>query len=313
MDQFKERATQAEAKIVELEKQLGPESERQASAQKLQSLEQKVKEMTDDLRFYNAEKYDPDIIKANSDYIAAWKKAVKELSEITVTDPATGQPRAANADDLAELMHMSLGQARKVAEEAFGSFADDVMAHRKSIRDLLDAKAEKLEELKKTGAERDQQRETQARTQQEALQKFVAETYTKANADAAAHEKHGVYFRPREGNTDADKAWNQALEKGYKLVDEALSQNPTSPNLSPNQRAEIIYKHAAIRNRAASWGPLRVENQRLLGVISGLEKELKAFRESQPTTAGRAAQPAPAKVSGMAGLRSELEKIAKSS
>ena len=306
VDQFKQRATAAELRIAELEKQIIPEDKRKAEAERIAATEKRAQEMAEDLRYFNAEKYDPDIIKAQQTYDEAWKRAMSELGEITLKDPNTEQVRAVTVSDMLELVNLPLGRAREIADQIFGAFADDVMAHRKEIRSLFDAKAAKLEELKKNGAQREQQRIADLQRAHQEAQKFVADAFQRASAEALADEKHGQFFKPHEG----DEEWNKRLEKGFKLVDEAYSQNAYLPNLSPEQRQAIIRKHAAVRNRAASWSALRYQNETLQQRLSDLETKLKQYQESTPAAGGRQGQAPAAPVGGMEGLRQDLRKLA---
>jgi hypothetical protein len=306
VDQFKERASSAEAKIIELEKQVGSEEQRKAASTKLQELESQVKTMSEDLRYYEAEKYDPDVKKAKEDYNRAFNRAMKELKSVVIIDPTTQQPRAITVNDLAELAFMDLGQATQVAKDAFGDLAPYVMDHRNEIRRLWDTQEEVKETLKKTGSVREQQRMEAAQKYTKALSDFVTQTYEKANAEAAADPKHGHYFKPREGDAD----WNTRLEKGFKLVDEAFTANAHDPKLTSEQRAEVIRKHAAVRNRAAAFGPLRHKVEKLEEQLKEALSELEEFKSTTPTPGGRVAVPVVEKKKGMAGLRDELQKIA---
>ena len=310
VDQFKERATKAEQRALELEKSVVPEAKLKELHTKMQDYEKRIQEMTEDLRFHNAEKYDPDIKKLDADQTATWNRAMKELGEITLKDPQTEQQRAVTADDLLELVKLPLGRAREISDEVFGKFSDDVMAHRKAIRELFDQRTAKLEELKKTGATRDQERQQKFQQGREQLQQFTKTTYEKANAEAATDPKHGHFFRPRDGETDADKEWNARLEKGFKLVDEAYNANSMDPRLTPEQRAEVIRKHAAVRNRAASWGAVRYENERLKKQVEKLQSDLKAYQTTTPAAGGRGGPAPKEELHGMAGLRADLRKIA---
>jgi hypothetical protein len=306
VDQFKERATKAESRILELEKQVIPEEQRKASEIKYQELESKSKAMAEELRYYQSEKYDPDVIKAKEEYSRAFNRAMKELKEVSVVDPATQQPRALTVNDLAELAFMPLGQAQATAKEVFGDLAPYVMDHRNEIRKLWDAQEAVKEELKKNGSAREQQRAQEHEKQFQQLTEFVNKTYEEANKEVAADPKHGHFFKPIEG----DKEWNARLEKGFKLVDEAFSVNSHDPRLTQEQRAEVIRKHAAVRNRAAAFGPLRHRVESLEKALKAAQEELKQFKETTPTTGGRAAEPVTEKKKGMAGLMDDLRKIA---
>lgn len=306
VDQFKERATKAEARVLELEKQVVPAEKVQETKAYLEQLEAKVKDMTEDLRYYNAEKYDPEIIKAKDEYMRGLTRAMSELKDVTVTDPGTNQPRALTINDLAELAFMPLGQAQQVAKEVFGELAPYVMDHRNEIRRLWDQQKAALEELKKGGSTREQKRMEEAQQQAQKLGQFINETYQTAIKEAIEDPKFGQWFKARDGDED----WNSRLEKGTKLVDEAMANSPLDPKLTPEQRAEIVRKHAAVRNRAIAFGPLRHRVETLEKQLAEALAELKQYKETTPTTGGRTA-PAPAeKPRGMAGLMADLQRIA---
>ncbi len=307
VDQFKARATAAEARALELEKQVFPEAKRKELTESLDGYKKRVEEMEGELRYHNAEKYDPDIKAAHSAYETAWKRALSELSEITITDPNTQTTRAVTDQDLMELVNLPLGKAREIADQYFGVFADDVMAHRKEIRNLFESKSAKLKELKETGGKRDQERQTQYQAQMEGIQKQVKEIYEQANQEAVSHEKFGVYFKEREGDTE----WNSRLTKGFEMVDKAFAENSMDPRLTPEQRAAIVKRHAAVRNRAASWGALRHQNEQLTAKIAALEKDLAGYSQSTPPAGGSNGNTPSSPLKGMAAIRAGLQRIGK--
>lgn len=308
VDQFKERASKAEARILELEKQVLPEAKRKEQEERVSAMQKRMDEMTEDLRYFNAEKYDPEVLKAQQDYEGGWKRALKELSEISVIDGATNQPRAVNAQDLLTLVNMPLGEARALAKEAFGEFADDVMSHRKAVRELFEAKAAKLEELKKNGAARDQQRKEHFEKLHGDISNQIKTTWETEIAQVQAHEKIGKFFKPREG----DDEWNAKLEKGYKLVDEAWKGNTTDPRLTPDQRAALVKRHVAVRNRAAAFEAMRLDYDRLAAKLESAEKKLAEYQESTPGTGGKV-EPgtAPPPQNARAKMLADLRKLAK--
>ena len=308
VDMFKARAVKAEAEALELRKQVVPEEERKKSTETMAQYEARMKEMQEDLRYYNAEKYDPDIIKANHDYQTSWKRAMQELSEITLTDPGTGQPRPVSANDLLELVNLPLGKAREIADQYFGVFAGDVMAHRKEIRKLFDDKAAKMEELKKTGSTRDEERQQAWRKTTEEILRQVKEIYDAENQRAVTDEKASKYFKERDG----DEEWNKRLKQGFTLVDRAYTENAHNPQLSKEERAEIVKRHAAVRNRAASWGALRYENDALKAKLAALEKDIETYKSSTPPAGGTAVpNGATSLVSARDRMNAELVKLAR--
>jgi hypothetical protein len=119
-----------------------------------------------------------------------------------------------------------------------------------------------------------------------------------------ADEKNGPFFKPVEG----DEHWNQRLAKGFELVDRAFAENPLDPNLTSEQRAAVVRRHAAVRNRAAAFGPLKYKVSQLETKVAELTKELEQFKGSTPTVGDRRAatgigQPASAREEVFGGLR----------
>jgi hypothetical protein len=57
-------------------------------------------------------------------------------------------------------------------------------------------------------------------------------------------------------------------------------------SLTPEQRQEIIERHAAVRNRAAAFGRLRYQNEQLAKQVKDLEDRLKAYQSSTPPIGG---------------------------
>ena len=311
VDQFKERATRAEQRILELEKELGPEPERQAKSQRLEAAEKRLQELEQHIRFVDYSKSKEFQDQYQKPYEEAWGRAMSELSEITLEDPNTHQRRSVSNQDLLELVNLPLGRAREIADQVFGPFADDVMTHRKTIKELFDKQHAQLEKAKTEGATREAQVKEKIQKFQSQIQSTVKQTWDTVNATILADEQAGAFFKPRDG----DEEWNSRLEKGFKLVDQAFAENPMDPRLTPEQRKDIINRHAFVRNRAAGWGPLRNENHRLSKKVSELESELKQYKESTPSPAPTTSRPSVVTVGGGGRVRESvmgaLQKLAK--
>lgn len=305
VDQFKERATRAEARVLELEKQVLPPEKVKETQEKLTTYEKQLDEMREELRYHNAEKYDPEVIKANTDFQNAWKAAMGELKDLSVFDPATQQQRPFTNNDLFELVNMNTLDAQQICEKAFGGLASEVMAFRREIKRTWEAKAQKLEELKKNGAERAQKQLEASQKQMGEIGGFLDSEYKKALNEATAHPELGTWLKPMDG----DQEWNGKLEKAVKFVDGARAQNPLDPKLTPAQRAEAVRQHAAVRNRAIAYTPLKLENARLKKQLADANKEISELKETEPHTTGRApGSGTPTSLRGMAAIQAELAK-----
>lgn len=308
MEQFKERAARAEQELLDVRKQLVPEQERKVLTDRLSTIESRNKELEDEIRHVNYSKSAEFQKEYQKPYEEAWKRAVSELKEIPFTDPQTQQARAATPDDLLQLVNLPLAQARELANTYFGDFADDVMAHRKEIKSLFDKQSSALEEAKKTGGEREQQRMAEFTKAQTELKNQIKSLWDTVNAKALEDPKYGHYFKPKEG----DDEWNSRLQKGFALVDRAFTEQSHNPKLTAEERAAIIKRHAAVRNRAAGWSALRHYATKLEKELADLKKELDGYKGTTPPTGG-SIPGAPATNGGSARDRmySSLQKIAK--
>jgi hypothetical protein len=128
------------------------------------------------------------------------------------------------------------------------------------------------------------------------------------NDRAIKDEANAEYFKPREG----DDEWNTRLERGFKLVDEAYKSDPRNPQLTPQQRADVIEKHAAVRFRAAGFGPLKYQAQQLRKQVEELKSELAKYKTAQPSpVAETPTATANGSTSAWNRLRGDLQKIAR--
>lgn len=277
----------SKAKIAALEQELNglkekfvPENDRETFTKRLTETEARAKALEDEIRFVNYEKSEEFKSKYQAPYEGAWKRAMAELSEISLVDPASKEQRAVTSQDLLNLVNLPLGQARELADALYGPFADDVMTHRKEIRNLFETRNAALAEAKEKGAEREKQRQEQFQTFNKQTTEAVRKTWETANQAAAKDEKYGKYFVPVEG----DEEGNQRLGKGFQLVDRAFSDpSPTDPRLTAEQRSDIVRRHAAVRNRAAAFGRLVLQNTKLAEQVTALQKKLDGYKESTPS------------------------------
>jgi hypothetical protein len=299
VDQYKAKVGELEHQIAAF-KTAGVPKEVQ---ERISKAEARAKELEDEIRFVSYEKSPEFKTKYQEPYEKAWSRAIAEVKELTVNGP-DGQPRQVGAEDILDLVNLPLGKARELANSLYGDFADDLMAHRKEIKTLFEQRTGALEEAKKTGALREQQlREQHEKTYGE-ISSQVKEHWTKANESALADEKNGPFFKPVEG----DEHWNQRLAKGFELVDRAFAENPLDPKLTNEQRAGVVRRHAAVRNRAAAFGPLKYKVSQLETKVAELTKELEQFKGSTPTTGDRRTatsngQPTSARDEVFGGLR----------
>lgn len=296
-----------EAKLAETRKLIKDEAAAKSELERIKKIEARAKELEDHIRYVDYSKSQEFQEKYQKPYEKAWSNALSELKEITVAD-ANGGERPFSAQDMLELVNLPLSKARELANEVFGDMADDVMAQRKEIRALFDRQTAALEEARASGAEREKTARAELERTHGEIGKQVSETWKSLNEAIVKDEKIGKYFQTIDGDDEA----NSRLQKGYELVDSAFSQNPMDPKLKPEERAEIIKKHVAVRNRAAAFGRLTHLLSKSEARIAELEAELSQYSESTPDIAGRKTTPtASGEPGGMEGMFSRLEKMAK--
>lgn len=295
VDEYKKTTTELRTRAESLERELTELKAGKATAappkeltDRLDAAERKVREYEDHLRFVDYQRHPEFVEKYQRPYEAAWQRATSELAEVAVTDPATGAVRGATAEDMLALVNLPLGKAREYANQIFGDFADDAMAHRKEIKGLADTQKAALEEAKSKGLERQKAMETQTAAQQAELAKSITEAWSAANREAVTDEKYGKFFAPVEGDQDG----NASLAKGFELVDKAFREDPRDPAISAEERAARVKRHAAMRNRAAAFGRMRKWIEQRDARIKELEERLDAYAESEPTTGANTAKPA---------------------
>jgi hypothetical protein len=277
----KARAQKLEQQISEAKAASLAETERAQFQERIDKSEAKLKEYEDEIRFKSYEKSDEFKTKYEQPYEKAWEKHVHDLNGVTVLDES-GNQRPMAASDILDLVNLSLPDARKLATEKWGDFAQDAMLARKEIRDLFEKKTQALDEARKTGADREKQFEENRKKWVEGVQKQIRETWDTANKAALEGPVNGEFFKPVEG----DDTRNQLLGKGFALVDEAFGKNPNDPNLTPEERASIVKKHAAVRNRAAAFGPMKYLIAQLRKKLADLEKTAGELKASTPPAGG---------------------------
>jgi hypothetical protein len=306
VDQFKARAATLEKELADVKGAITPENDRRLLTERAQKAETRLQELENEIRHVRYESSTEFNEKYEQPYQKAWTTAMQELRGVPVTDSATGEQRQATAEDMLALVKLETGPARDLAEEMFGKFAGDAMDQRKEIRRMFQAKADALESAKKEGSLREQQQKELTERQATEQAKFIKTTWDRLNAEALEQKEFAPFFKPREGDTE----WNAALERGFKLVDQAFSGSVSDPKLSPEQRAAMIRKHVAVRNRAASWGALKRENDSVKAKLAAIEKELAQYKSSTPPAGGSQPAAPNGELKGMERVRADLLKFA---
>ena len=197
-------------------------------------------------------------------FVAAWKRALADLSQLKMTLP-DGTTRTPTEQDIESLARMAPGEFDEAAEALFGKSAARASHHVEEIRKLSDAQRQAIVEAQEQGTTVLKQQREQQESQMRSIQATAAGLYEKVLQSAQAKQQ---FLQAKEGDDD----WNASLDKATKFVSERWKGNPLDPHLSPEQRAEVIKGHVAIRNRAIAYTPM-------LRTIRGQEAEIKSLKE----------------------------------
>ena len=277
----KARSEKLEREVQEVRTKGMDPAEKTEYLTKLEKAEAKLKEYEQEIQFKAYEKSQEYQDKYEKPYTQAWSKHMRDLRGVTV-QAEDGSSRPMEAQDMLDLVNLELPDARALAKAKWGDFADDVMIARKEIRNLFEAKRDALDEARKTGAQREKENNDRSQKWATETNAHVRTTWDEANKAALNDPNNGEFFKPAEG----DETRNQLLGKGFALVDKAFSENPMDPKLTPEQRADVVRRHAAVRNRAAAFGPMKYLVKKLQNEIDELRKLNEKFKGSTPTTAG---------------------------
>lgn len=278
VEDYKKRHALLEKELAEARTTRLDPKEKEELTTRLSTYEKRAKELEDEIRYVNFTKSEEYAAKYQKPYEEAWVKAMSDLGELTIEDPATGQSRPIKAQDVLDLVNLPLQKAREQANTLFGDFADDVMAHRKEIKNLFEAQQKALDDARKNGAAREEQRHRQIQEYREKVHKEINQIWTEANEAVLKDEKNAPFFKPVEG----DEEGNKRLSRGYELADRAFTLNPADPRLTPDQRAEAVRIHAAVRNRAAAAGRLLYWLQQERENTKALKAELAKYQGAEP-------------------------------
>lgn len=266
-DNSKKRIQSLETEIAELKKSkpVQDDAEKKTLLERLASEEKKRKEIESELGAYNYEKTEDYRNRFQKPMESAFAFAHQEISQLKI-EGEDGTSRAATKEDFNKLLHLNTYDANKIATELFGSAAPEVMAHRRKI---LELNMDRVGAIKEHAANREKIEQEQAIDRQR-QEKAAEELWEKSKKEQI--EKYPQYFAPKEGDTEI----NELLEKGIKVTDLVFSRT----EIPMEKRIELT---ATVRNKAAAFDRLALENKRKADRISELEKELEGYKKSAPS------------------------------
>lgn len=268
--------TKTQAELTEARDQLKEAGQHKTPEllERIQSLEKEREQYAKELAFVNYERSPEYKEKYTKPITAAFSNAYADVQEMTVSDPRSGEERAATPEDFNHLVRLPIKEATKLAQEWFGPLAQTVLTHRAEVNRLDRGRIAALEDYKKNSVQYETDRAAKRAAQSESNNAF----WDSANKDIA--EKFPAYFKPDENDPQS----GELLQKGFQLFDAAIS--PGSP-LTPEQRMRTL---AAMRHKAAAFDRLALQLNAKSKKIADLENELAQYQSSEPS--GEVAKPA---------------------
>jgi hypothetical protein len=202
----------------------------------------------------------------------AWQTALGDIEGIRVTDE-DGTERDANHQDIMVLLNVPVAKAAIIAQETFGPAAPEIMAHRRRLIELTQARDKSIAEWKEKGA----QREVESKKQLESRQTRSRDLFESQFAD---YEKtHAQLF----GRDDSDEEGNKLLDESDRLVRIALKGEGIDADMGYDDKVDLITKaQAQVALRARAYGRERLRVIRLQQKVAELEKKVGKVRSSEP-------------------------------
>lgn len=283
VDQYKGQLAKLEKEVADAKSATLPDNLKKEYLTQIEQLQNRNTQLEDEMRFVNYEQSTDFQDKYQKPYVRKFESIMERLSGAKIKDEE-GNARPVTPEDVLAVVSAPLDEAYAIAEQKFGRAADWVVQRGEELRSLWNERESALKEAKTKGAERAKRQQEMTVKQMNEMKDFVSSTWNRVNQSILKDEKWSKYFSPVEGDQDG----NQSLSKGFELVDRAFSESPNAPGLSNEQRAAIIQRHAAVRNRAAAAGRLIKWNQKLESKIAALEAELGKFKSTTPPAGGGA-------------------------
>jgi hypothetical protein len=275
VEEYKARLATLEKEVADAKTTRLDPKEKEDLTTRLSAAEKRAQDLDEHIKYVDYTKSREFAEKYQKPYEEAWKKAMGELGELVIDDPTSPNgSRPITPDDLLELVNMPLQKARELANATYGDFADDVMTHRKEIKNLFEAQQKGLAEARKLGLDRTKK----IQEFQQHITKTIVDHWNKANQEVVADEKLARFFKPVAGDEESAKR----LERGYKLSDKAFAVDSRDPRLTPQQREDAVRTHAAVRNRAAAFGHAVYLLEKAEAEVKSLKAELDKYRSTEP-------------------------------
>ena len=266
------------SKVSELERAKSEGTKREieeatkALKSEMDSIRKSAEELDTEVRYLNYTRSGEYKQKYEAPLRDAWQTALGDIEGIRVTD-GDGTERDASHEDIMAILNVPVAKAAIIAQEMFGAAAPEIMAHRRRILELTQARDKSIAEWKEKGS----QREVEQKKQLESRQSRSRELFDSQLAD---YEKsHSQLF----GREDGDDDGNKLLDESDRLIKIALKGEGIDADMGYDDKVDLITKaQAQVALRARAYGRERLRVIRLQQKVAELEKKVGKVRSSEP-------------------------------
>jgi len=238
----------------------------------MDSIRKNAEELDTEVRYLNYTRSGEYKQKYETPLREAWQTALGDIDGIRVTD-ADGTERDASHHDIMAILNVPVAKAAIIAQETFGPAAPEIMAHRRRLLELTQARDKSISEWKEKGAQREVERSKQV----EGRQSRSRELFESQFSD---YEKsHPQLFGREEGDDDG----NKLLDESDRLIRIALKGEGVDADMGYEDKVDLITKaQAQVALRARAYGRERLRVIRLQQKVTELEKKVGKVRSSEP-------------------------------
>jgi hypothetical protein len=266
------------SKVAELERAKSEGTKREieeatkALKAEMDSIRKNADELDTEVRYLNYTRSGEYKQKYEAPLREAWQTALGDIEGIRVTD-ADGTERDASHEDIMAILNVPVAKAAIIAQEMFGAAAPEIMAHRRRILELTQARDKSIAEWKEKGSQREVEQKKQLESRQSRSRELFDSQFTEFE------KSHNQLF----GREDGDEEGNKLLDESDRLIKIALKGEGIDADMGYDDKVDLITKaQAQVALRARAYGRERLRVIRLQQKVAELEKKVGKVRSSEP-------------------------------
>lgn len=257
------------------------------------TLQARIRELEGELTSISWERSDEYKEKYYEPFAKAYNRGRSITASLKASNEENGEPRQGTSEDFDEIMQIpDDNTAADRAFELFGTKANMILWHRENVKALDAARADALEQHRKTSEEAIQKKTAELAThkqQSEQQQRQLTEAFVNANKrtieeraelmSAADTDETGARLLQSE-EALTDLAFHRLRPDQIQFLPEAVRERLVDGKLPPE---EMVKLHSAVYTKARAFG---LVVHKLQSKINELTAELEDYRGSEPGRGG---------------------------